>query len=448
MEKEIKDGNIREMTYERLALALAGDYESLYYVNTEDSSYVEYRKGIGSDQLAVVSSGEDFFADSVMNCNILVYEEDRGKFLEAFRRENVLETLAGGKAFTLDYRLIIDGEPQHYSLKTIRGIDDKFVVIGVRCVEEQYLRERKVKEERRTYSQIANALASRYEVIYYISTKTNHYIQYNASAEYSKLGIEASGDDFFTAAAVDTRKYIYPEDIERVGAALERDTLLGKLSLNGSYSLTYRQLFEGVPQYVTMNVICPKNDEEHIVIGVMNIDAVMRKELEYMEKLGSAMEQASKDGLTGVKNKHAFLRAEEELDRHISDGICGEFAVVVSDMNGLKLINDSLGHNVGDEYIKEACRIICKIFSHSPVFRVGGDEFAVILRGEDFDSRTALTKALEELVESNRKAGLVTIAYGMSEFDRSRDRSMRAVFDRADNAMYENKKHFKCRGSI
>ena len=128
--------------------------------------------------------------------------------------------------------------------------------------------------------------------------------------------------------------------------------------------------------------------------------------------------------------------------------LINEFAVVVCAVNNLKWVNDNLGHKAGDEYIKEACRIICKIFSHSPVFRVGGDEFAVILRGEDFDSRKALTKALEELVESNREAGLVTIAFGMSEFDRSRDRSMRAVFDRADNAMYENKKHFKCRGSI
>lgn len=61
-----------------------------------------------------------------------------------------------------------------------------------------------------------------------------------------------------------------------------------------------------------------------------------------------------------------------------------EFALLVADVNGLKEANDALGHESGDQLIKNTSRCICKIFEHSPVFRIGGDEFVVILTGEDY----------------------------------------------------------------
>jgi GGDEF domain-containing protein len=52
------------------------------------------------------------------------------------------------------------------------------------------------------------------------------------------------------------------------------------------------------------------------------------------------------------------------------------------DLNDLKHINDRYGHERGDEYIVNCCRLICQVFKHSPVFRIGGDEFVALLRGE------------------------------------------------------------------
>ena len=107
--------------------------------------------------------------------------------------------------------------------------------------------------------------------------------------------------------------------------------------------------------------------------------------------------QAHLDGLTGVKSKHAYLEMEKTLDERLGKGTLSELAIVVCDVNGLKMINDTRGHQAGDEYIRMACRMICDVFSHSPVYRVGGDEFVVILTGRDYENRIALMRELHQL---------------------------------------------------
>lgn len=73
------------------------------------------------------------------------------------------------------------------------------------------------------------------------------------------------------------------------------------------------------------------------------------------------------DPMTGVKSKRGWLMKEKQLDEAIGEGSAGEFAVVVSDVNDLKKVNNTYGHKAGDECIREACRMVCEIFQHSPV---------------------------------------------------------------------------------
>ena len=160
---------------------------------------------------------------------------------------------------------------------------------------------------------------------------------------------------------------------------------------------------------------------------------------------------ANVDPMTGVKSKHAYLIREKELDAAIA-GEGGaeppEFAVAVCDVNGLKYINDTLGHKAGDEYITKASALICEIFSHSPVYRTGGDEFVVILTGRDYENRSLLMKLLHDRSVANISAGGVVVSGGLSEFDRREDLSFHTVFQRADELMYEEKQLLKGLGSV
>ncbi len=157
---------------------------------------------------------------------------------------------------------------------------------------------------------------------------------------------------------------------------------------------------------------------------------------------------ANVDPLTGVKSKHAYLLKEKEIDAAIKAGDTPEFGIVVGDVNGLKHINDTQGHKAGDEYIRKASQLICEIFRHSPVYRIGGDEFVMILTGRDYENRNELLKELHECSVRNIGTGNVVVSGGLSVCDPERDESFHMVFERADQQMYEEKQLLKGLGSI
>ena len=171
------------------------------------------------------------------------------------------------------------------------------------------------------------------------------------------------------------------------------------------------------------------------------------KELEHnIEQLHQ--EIANRDAMTGVKNKTAYQEAERLMEDRMRTGR-PEFAVVVLDINGLKYINDTYGHDFGDMLIVDACRLICKTFKHSPVYRIGGDEFAVILENDDLKSYPVLLEDFEKgMAEHNQTArpdSHLSIARGIAVYNSQSDLVFANVFKRADDAMYQNKAAIKAR---
>ncbi len=177
---------------------------------------------------------------------------------------------------------------------------------------------------------------------------------------------------------------------------------------------------------------------------IMSNHALMEKrELEKEKELGAAKTLAYTDPLTGVKSKAAYAEKEGECNSAIRDGTMEPFAVVVCDVNGLKQVNDTMGHKAGDELIRTACRIICEFFKRSPVYRVGGDEFVVVLTGQDFDRREETMAEFNRRVDRNKKNREVVIAAGISDFEAGKDKGYHDVFERADAMMYIRKKELK-----
>ena len=169
------------------------------------------------------------------------------------------------------------------------------------------------------------------------------------------------------------------------------------------------------------------------------------KDMEYGIKMEAANQKAYKDGLTGVKNKLAYLEALAELEINLENGTLKDYGVVVFDINGLKQINDTLGHEAGDEYIKSACALICTQFDHSPVFRIGGDEFVAILKGSDYEKREELEGSFRKTIDENQRNGHVVVSSGLAVYQPDNDESFNDVFKRADQLMYERKQALKIR---
>ena len=153
------------------------------------------------------------------------------------------------------------------------------------------------------------------------------------------------------------------------------------------------------------------------------------------------------DALTSVRNKGAYTSYIEEMQKRMDEAGGQEmaFAVGVFDCDNLKWINDRYGHEKGDIYLKTASRLICHVFQHSPVFRIGGDEFSVILQNADYQNREALVQQFkEDMAEISASAKHdweeAHIAMGIAVYEPQADTSVNDVIRRADESMYENKR--------
>ena len=173
-----------------------------------------------------------------------------------------------------------------------------------------------------------------------------------------------------------------------------------------------------------------------------------KKELKDTKQLAQEMnELAKKDALTGVRNKTAYNSEADRLELGISEGK-RDFGIAMVDLNFLKKINDNYGHEQGDAAIKKLCHIICHTFKHSPVFRIGGDEFAIVLEKEDFENIENLVQKFNAQLdllskdENLQPWEYVSAALGYALF-RPNDTCVADVFRRADQNMYERKKQMK-----
>ena len=156
---------------------------------------------------------------------------------------------------------------------------------------------------------------------------------------------------------------------------------------------------------------------------------------------------AYRDSLTGLRNSTSYKKWAIEFDKKIKEGE-NSFGIVMLDINYLKETNDTYGHDVGNKLLVGAGQIISDTFKRSPVFRIGGDEFLVILQNRDLEERDTLFKKFmsdctNTFVEAGDKKLNISIAMGFSMFDPACDTQFSDVFNRADDEMYKNKKAMK-----
>ena len=83
------------------------------------------------------------------------------------------------------------------------------------------------------------------------------------------------------------------------------------------------------------------------------------------------MEVMRRDPLTNVSNRIAFEDKIKYIQSQINTDPESNFALAVFDVNNLKRINDSAGHDAGDDYLIRSCHLICNVFKRSPVYRIG-----------------------------------------------------------------------------
>lgn len=439
--KVMKAISEKNMIFSQIAESLAKQYGMIYYIDTETDSYIEFTSSDEYKNFNISPVGNDFFGTSQRNVGMIVHEDDREQVFNALDKKNMLKALEQNGTFTMTYRLLMSGESCYTRMTVFWANDSRHLIMAVMNIDLEIQKENVIKKtlaENATFFQIAASLTNQYDTIYYVDMLNDHYIEFSSTDIYKSLDVRPAGDNFFEESLANIDRVIHPEDRDEIHRIMDKPILIRMLQGKHMITHTYRLLIGTDVMYARLSVIWA-TDNKHLIIGVMNIDKEIRREQEIQRKLSAANEKAYRDEMTGVKNKAAFTEYMENLQEQIRQGRIHEFSIVVCDVNGLKTVNDSFGHIEGDAYIQSACQLICHTWEHSPVFRIGGDEFAVVLQGADFQKRHALEQQIKEQVQINLKAGKVVIAVGTADYDDGSGCSADDVFVLADNRMYADK---------
>ncbi|MBR2676546.1 MAG: transporter substrate-binding domain-containing protein [Solobacterium sp.] len=430
--------------YTHIAQALARGFNYLYYTNLDSEEFIEYRTE-ENGTLTEVRRGYHFFEECRDYITKYIYQDDQASVEKTMNRRNLVKALDQDETVILTCRMVLESGVRYVSMRISRmEDDDRFIVIGISDIDDQMRHQRaeeRMKEEQIAYARLS-ALAGDFLCIYVVVPESGWYREFSATNQYETLMEKKEGRDFFGTVRESAKRVTYPDDLNRFLSTFTKENVMDEIERSGIFTLSYRIMIEERPTYVQLKAAMVEEKEgRRLVVGISDIDAQVRQEEQYVQNLSKARIEASIDTLTGVKNRHAYLMAEERLNEQIEQQNAPEFAVVILDVNDLKRVNDTEGHNAGDQYIRDACKVICDTFKHSPVFRIGGDEFAVIVQGNDYQSIDQLIAQVKEHNETAKQNGCVVIACGMSRYEG--DDCVAPVFERADQLMYENKNDLK-----
>ena len=185
--------------------------------------------------------------------------------------------------------------------------------------------------------------------------------------------------------------------------------------------------------------ICSNDEVGTLAESLSETTRQLKVKINYINNL------AYSDKLTGVKNNTAYLQEVAFIKNDILQKKA-DFSVFVIDVNGLKYINDNFGHEVGNELIIKVTQMIAEVFGEENIYRIGGDEFAVILC--DFPEKECerYEKAFDEIVENQKGKIWVSASIGYATYNKKMDSTYESVFNRADEDMYDKKVRMKAMG--
>ena len=272
----ITDSGKAPINYNYIAKALSADFVGIYYVNIKTNDFIEYSSDTTAEELEVERHGTDFFEASRYDARKRLYYEDVEMFRSAFKKEKILSEIEATGAFTIDYRLIIDGVPRYVTLKAVRiKSDPDHIIIGANNVDTQ-MRQKKALErmnqERITYSRIT-ALSEDFICIYKVNPETDEFSEYSAISTYDAFALPKEGKDFFDAALRVVKSHTYPDDIPHISREWSKENILRQINKNGIYRLYYRIMLGGRPVRVCLKAaLIEESDGAQLIIGVTNME--------------------------------------------------------------------------------------------------------------------------------------------------------------------------------
>ena len=430
----------KRQAYEHVALSLAMRYDTIYYVDVSSGAYIVFSSTEAYRELELSPGGSSYFREIRRRLEEIVHPEDRQHAALMADPALLLEAVDRERVVYATFRVQFRGAFIYMNVQTMWADDKRHLIVGFKDVDVWERRRREKEERAQVYSHIAQTLALRYEGIYYVDLDDESCIRFAVKSDGDSRRLTGENESFFDLARRQVMQVIHPADRDHMEPLMHREAMLSAIDTEGVLSITVRGKRDG--RYIYINFRCMRaEDERYLIVALSDVDKKVRQKKAQEKAMRDVENRAMRDELTRVRNKNAYAELEDELQRAIDEGRAEPLAIVMCDVNDLKGVNDGQGHLAGDALLQDACKLICSIYSHSPVFRVGGDEFVAVLRGEDYTHRRELLDQVRGQAREHLQDGGTVVAVGMSEY--RNDSFITDVFERADREMYEDKRALK-----
>ncbi|MBR2660791.1 MAG: GGDEF domain-containing protein [Clostridia bacterium] len=184
-----------------------------------------------------------------------------------------------------------------------------------------------------------------------------------------------------------------------------------------------------------------------VVLGLALIASVVMTNIG-VKRMKGLENRAYIDTLTGLQNRTAYYDYNNELNKKLDEGRA-DFSILMIDINWLKKMNDTYGHEQGNLYLQGAANLIRSVFGDDHLYRIGGDEFVIILEGKAQEgTEDRIRKFKEEIArlqadESLKPWEKISAAVGLARYEKGVYRETEEVLRKADEVMYADKMAMK-----
>jgi len=446
---DIKSALVDKKNNLEVISALSSDYLNVYLIDKASASariikldgYVTVGMDKNSDKVY------DYTTAALAYINNRVYSEDINKVKEEISFDRIISELQEKDIYQGVYRVLDEGEIKYYQYKYIKIGNSDNIVTGFSNVDDIVKKDIRHKDEikkkneeliqtrhdRDAQFEVLKSMSEIYYSMHYIDLLNNTTVEYSSS-EVLRPYVNRTTDA--SAQLYDAMKHrVTGEQVENILEFVNLDTLPERLKKKKIISRDFLNI-DNI--WLRASFIKIESDSKGYPLGVIYTTQVVDEERRREEEL---LFKSYTDVLTRCQNRRAF---ERDVEKYRNTGLPKDFYCIILDVNRLKYVNDTKGHAAGDELILEAVACMQQCFGqYGKVYRVGGDEFAVVLSVKQKEMENII-EDFDQVVASGKGERLqdFSVAYGIACSNEFEDANLDKLLEIADSRMYENKNHF------
>ena len=421
--------------YYSVSYALGREYSSIYYVDMESGKVTPYNlsqriEGLFGDKFFRY----DYEESTSEYIRKAVIDSDKEMMKKVLSKKFILSQLSSQDHFTWIYQ---NNEGCYCEMKCVRVSEDgepMAVVMGFAVKDAEIRIEMEEKAQTDFQLSLLDGLSRDYEMVWLLrSDKRMRLFRVSDNPEVQRVALQYYDSvNFDLGFASFIERYVVEDDKKRLKEFALYDNLIKNVPQEGMYSTIFRRIVPDGFVYIQLcftRAVGP-DGEENIVCAVRDVDALIREENERKERYKNAIKERDLDGLTGIRNRFCYENYLRALERMNFDSL----SIIYIDADFLHELNNTEGHDAGDELIRCVAKEASNVWGIDNAFRIGGDEFVA------FDYDMDRKKIMNRIDSFRRKMGehKYSVSVGFSHTDTKVD--LQELITNAEKMMYEEKK--------